>query len=76
MSPTEENNEEKHSEKISYYEGLLKGCINAGWKVHLFAIEAGACGYVACLLGTCLSRPGFIQRIVRDIIKKASDTAL
>ena len=76
MCPTEENTEERHSEKISCYEGLLKDCIDAGWKVHLFAIEAGARGYVACLLGTCLSRPGFIQRIVRDIIKKASDTAL
>ena len=26
----EENTEERHSEKISHYEGLLKDCINAG----------------------------------------------
>ena len=74
--PAEENIEERHSEKISRYEGLLKDCINAGWKVHLFAIEVGACGYASCLLRSCLSRLGFIQRTVRDIIKKASHTAL
>ena len=45
--PAEENIEERHSEKISFYEDLLKGCINAGWKVHLFAIEVSARGYAA-----------------------------
>ena len=74
--PAEENIEERHSEKESRYESLLKDCINAGWKVHLFAIEVGARGYAACLLRSCLSRLGFIQRTVRVIIKKASDTAL
>ena len=73
--PAEENIEERHSEKISCYEGLLKDCINAGWKVHLFVIEVCACVYGACSL-RCFSRLGFIQRTVRDIIKKASDTAL
>ena len=57
-------------------EGLLKDWINAGWKVHLFTIEVGAHGYAACLLRSCLSRLGFIQRIVRDIIKKASEAEL
>ena len=32
--PAEENIEEWHSEKISRYDGLLKDCINPGWKVH------------------------------------------
>ena len=59
--PAEENIEERHSEKISRYEGLLKDCINAGWKVDLFAIEAGARRYAACLLRSCLSRLIFIQ---------------
>ena len=68
-SPEEENIEENHSEKTCRYEGLLKDCINAGWKIYIFAIEVGACGYVACSLG-------FTQRTVRGIIKKASDTAL
>ena len=57
-------------------EGLLKDCINAGWKFHLFAIELGASGYAACQLRSCLSRRGFIQRTVTDIIKKAGDAAL
>ena len=39
--PAEENIEERHSEKISHYVGLLKDCINVGWKVHMFATEAG-----------------------------------
>ena len=56
--------------KISCYEGLLKGCINAGWKVNLFVIEVVACGYAACSLRSCLSRLGFIQRSVRDIMKR------
>ena len=74
--PAEENIEEERSEKKSRYEGLLKDCINAGWKVHLFAIEVGACGFAPWLLRSCLLRLGFIQRTVRDIIEKASDTAL
>ena len=73
---TEENIDEKDSEKKSRCEGLLKDCINAGWKVHMFTIEVGARGYSACSLRSCLSRLGFIQKTVRDIIKKASDTAL
>ena len=44
MCPVEDNIEQRHSEKVSHYEGLLKECINAGWKVHLFAKEVGACG--------------------------------
>ena len=68
--PAEENIEEKHSEEISCYKGLLKDCINAGWKAHLFAIEADAHGNSACSLKSCLPRLGFIQRKVRDIIKK------
>ena len=39
MCPAEENIEERHSEKTSRYEGLLKDCNNAGWKVHQFAIK-------------------------------------
>ena len=66
----------RHSEKIFCYENLLNGCINAVWKVHLFATEVGAPGYVTCLLRSCLPRLGFIQRTVREIIQKASDTAL
>ena len=76
MCPAEENIEERHSAKISCYEDLLKDCINAGWKVHLFAIEVGARGYAVCSLRSYLSRLGFTQRTVRDIIKKASYTAL
>ena len=57
------------------YEELVKDCINARWIVHLFAIEVGAHGCTACLLRSCLSRLGFIQRLVRDIIKKVSNTA-
>ena len=45
-------------------------------KIHLFVIEVGPRGYAACSLRSCLSRPGFIQKTIRDIIKKASDTAL
>ena len=41
------NIKEKCSEKISCHEGLVKDCISAGWKVYLFTIEVGACGYVA-----------------------------
>ena len=74
--PAEENIEEKHSEEISRYEGSLKDCINAGWKVHLFAIEFGARGYAICSLRSCLSRLRFIQRTVRDMMKKASRTSL
>lgn len=44
MCPVEDNIEQRHSEKVSHYEGLLKECINTGWKVHLFAKEVGACG--------------------------------
>ena len=66
----------KRAEKISRYEGLLKECINAAWKVHLFAIEIAVCRYAACSLRSCLSRLRFIQRTVRDIIKKAIDTTL
>ena len=50
--------------------------MNAGCKVHLFPKEVGAHGYAACSLRSCFSRLGFIQRTVRNIIKKASDTAL
>ena len=49
--PAEENIEERHSEKISHYVGLLKDCINVGWKVHMFATEAGmtlACSDPVC----------------------------
>ena len=74
--PAEMNIEKMHSEKISRYEGLLKDCINAGCKVHRFAIEVGPRGYGACSLRSCLSRLGFTQKTVRHIIKKASDTAL
>ena len=74
MCPPEENIEEKPSKKISHYGGLLKDCINAGWKVHLCVIEVGAHGYAACSLRSCLSKLRFIQRTVRDIIKKPSDT--
>ena len=58
------------------YEGLLKGCIKAGWKVHLFVMEVGVHEHAASSLRSCLSRLGFIQRTVRDEIKKASGTAL
>ena len=74
--PAEENTEERHYEKISRYESLLKDFNNACWKVHLFVIEVGAHGYAACSLSSCFSRLGFSQRAVRDIIKKVSDTAL
>ena len=42
----------------------------------MFTVEVGARGYAACSLRLCLSRLVFIQRSVRDVIKKASDTAL
>ena len=35
---------------------LVKDRINAGWNVHLFAIEVAALGYAACLLRSCLSK--------------------
>ena len=60
--PAEENIEERYSEKIFRYESLLKDCTNAGWKVHLFAIEAGARGYAVGSLRACLSRLEFIRR--------------
>ena len=74
--PAEENIEERHSEKISRYECLVKDCVNADWKVHLFTIKVGARRYAACLLRSCLSRLGFIQKSLRVIIKKVKDTAL
>ena len=76
MCLAEEKIEERNSEKISRYEGLLNDCINAGWKVYLLAIEVGAHGYAACSLRSCFSRPVFIQITVRNKMKNASDTAL
>ena len=61
---------------MSHYQGLVKNCINTGQKVHLFATKVCARGYTASLLESCLSRRGFIQRSVRDIIKKVPITAL
>ena len=58
--PAEENYEGRHSENISRYEDLLKDCVNAGWKVHLFTIKVGAREQAACLLRLCLSRLRFV----------------
>lgn len=45
-------------------------------KVFLFVLEFGGCWYVSCLSTRFLSSQGFTQILVRDIIERATHSAL
>ena len=46
------------------------------WPVHLFAIEVGARGYCSTDVKSCLSRPGFMSKLLTLTIKKLSLSSL
>ena len=43
--PCEDNFDTRHEDKLDRYDGLKNICIKRCWKMHLFAVEVGACGY-------------------------------
>ena len=67
-----ENIEERYWENISRYEGLVKKCVNAGWKVHLFAIEVGTRNHDQIMFVETRIYPTVSMRYKQ----KANDTAL
>ena len=75
-SPCEENFEARHTEKMAKYTELAAECRNIGWKVHLFAVEVGARGYVPYSLQQCLRKLGVDWRKTKETRKEAGDCAL
>lgn len=76
MQSEEENVEESYLAKYPVMRGYPKKFISDGWKVHLFGLEVCMGWYAACSLRACLASLGFIQKSVKDTVKKASDSAL
>ena len=76
MQSGEENVEESYLAKYPVMRGYPKKFISDGWKVHLFGLEVCMWWYAACSLRACLASLGFIQKSVKDTVKKASDSAL
>ena len=74
--PSEENFEKQHLAKLARYTDLEADCINAGWKVHLFAVEVGARGYAAQSLSSCLRALGLKCRPLNKCVQTAADEAL
>ena len=74
--PSEENFQKQHLAKLARYTDLEADCINAGWKVHLFAVEVGARGYAAQSLSSCLKALGMKYRPLHKCVQAAGDEAL
>jgi hypothetical protein len=74
--PCEENVEVQHKRKLDKYTDLKADCEIRNWKVHLFAVEVGARGYVGQSLSSCLRSLGVRNRPLRSCVEAAGDEAL
>ena len=75
-SPSEENFQSRHSDKVLKYSPLCQDIRSKGWKVFFFAVEVGARGYCAETVRICLRSLGFSSKRVRSSLKSLSLCAI
>ena len=74
--PCEENFDARHEEKLTKYDELKEGCVDQGWRVHLFAVEVGARGYTAQTLSSCLKVLGLPGKLLRRCLTEVGNASL
>ena len=75
-SPSEENIQQRNSDKRKKYEELIEGCRANGWKAHLFCVEVGARGFVADSFFGAMRKLGLKNSEVKGMKRKVSNIAL